>query len=330
MTATLVVAVCLAAAGPASASTQASPHAIHELQPDGTEIIIYLRGNEKFNWEEDANGYTVMRKDGRYVYAKQGTSGDLEATDLEVGKASPSDHGLFKRALPDEDTINWKRANAPGGSATGAPEPQAASAPIGVIPNLVIPIRFSNHGGRTLPSQSDLDVLFNAVGGHPSLAPTGSVRDVYYENSYGQMTLNSTVVPWVDVSNSEAYYADGVSGSSRLWDALREALTAVDQTVDFTQFDQDGDGWIDAIAFLHSGYAAEWGGTDSSGTHYSNRIWSHRWSVIPSWTSAEGVKVSAYHISPALWGTSGSNIGRIGVIAHETGHFFGLARPLRH
>jgi M6 family metalloprotease-like protein len=186
-------------------------------------------------------------------------------------------------------------------------------------------IQFSNHAGRALPTPSDVDVLFNAPGGDPVLAPTGSVRDVYLENSYGKMDLTSDVSSWITVSGTEQYYANGASGDSTLWEALREALDKLDRTVDFSQYDSNGDGYIDAIAFLHSGYGAEWGGSDVDGTYYTDRIWSHRWAIQnPVWTSEEGIKVSNYHISPALWGTSGDAIGHIGVIAHETGHFFGL------
>ena len=39
--------------------------------------------------------------------------------------------------------------------------------------------------------------------------------------------------------------------------------------------------------------------TDEDGAFWEDRLWSHSW-AIPEWTSAEGVKVSDYHISPGL------------------------------
>ena len=78
----------------------------------------------------------------------------------------------------------------------------------GNVQNLVLMLRFSDHGpggqNRTLPSQSDVDLIMNAVGGDPTLAPTGSVRDHYLENSYGQLTIDSTAHGWLDMPNTEA------------------------------------------------------------------------------------------------------------------------------
>ena len=91
------------------------------------------------------------------------------------------------------------------------------------------------------------------------------------------------------------------------------------------EFDQDLNGVVDAITFLHSGYAAEAGGADEYGTWKRNRIWSHK-SHNLGWSSQLGrnVKVNNYFIATSLWGNTGSEIGRIGVIAHELGHFLGL------
>ena len=130
-------------------------------------------------------------------------------------------------------------------------------------------------------------------------------------------------------------------------DLIRDALNLVDSQVDFSDFESNGDGSIDAITFLHSGYGAEFGGTDAYNTTSANRMWSHRWSIHTGAYFRNGIRVYDYHISPAVWGTSGSAIGRIGVIvsidrqhslwssvsnavshtfvlkAHETGHFLG-------
>ncbi len=307
---------------PSALAVPANPNSFQDIQPDGTVVSLRVRGDEHFNWTEDMAGYTVVRRKGWYEYARVNPQGRLVATGLKVGLSNPRARGLNKGLLPSAAQRAKSARKSPGIS--GGTTTQGV-APVGAIRNLVVMIQFSNHAGRALPSSSDINVLFNAPGGDPLLAPTGSVRDVYLQNSYGQMELNSDVSGWITVSQSEQYYANGQSGDSTLWEALREALDTLDQAVDFTQYDADNDGYIDSIAFIHSGYGAEWGGTDADGAASADRIWSHRWAIQnPAWISTEGVRVSDYHISPALWHTSGSDIGRIGVIAHETGHFFGL------
>jgi M6 family metalloprotease-like protein len=313
----------IAALWPAiAAAIQANPNLIITEQPDGSKVALRILGDEFFHYQTDLNGYPVERKaSGVYVYVTPVAAAAAQA-DLVVGKVDPAAAGVRKGAPPRP---GFKGLAAPLELAAPAgSEPARRIAPSGAVRNVVILMKFSNHTGRTLPTTSDVDKLFNAVGGDPTLAPTGSVRDLYLANSYGTFQINSTVFAWVTLPNTEQYYATGVSGlGQKIHEAITDALVLADPLIDFHDFDKDNDGFVDAIAFLHSGYGAEWGGTDSDGTDYKDRIWSHRWS-IPTWTSAEGIKVSPYHISPSLWGTSGAEIGRIGVISHETGHFFGL------
>lgn len=299
---------------------QAKPGFYQQVQPDGTRVSVRVRGDEHFNWTEDRNGYTVLKAKGWLEYARLNPQGRLVPSGLKVGLNNPKAYGLNPGILP----AAAQRAASAKQSSGGSTSVSASTAPVGVIRNLVVLVRFSNHVSRLLPTTSEIEVLFNAPGGDPVLAPTGSVRDLYLLNSYGQMELNSDIAPWVTVSGTEQYYANGASGDSTLWQALREALDILDRSIDFRQYDSNDDGLIDSITFLHSGFGAEWGGNDTSGTYYTDRIWSHRWTMQSEWNSGEGVAVGDYHISPALWGTSGSQIGRIGVIAHETGHFFGL------
>eukprot|EP00526_Cylindrotheca_closterium_P004802 CAMPEP_0113614088 /NCGR_PEP_ID=MMETSP0017_2-20120614/6980_1 /TAXON_ID=2856 /ORGANISM="Cylindrotheca closterium" /LENGTH=769 /DNA_ID=CAMNT_0000523233 /DNA_START=208 /DNA_END=2514 /DNA_ORIENTATION=- /assembly_acc=CAM_ASM_000147 len=202
----------------------------------------------------------------------------------------------------------------------------------GTVRNLVIPIRFAGHENRALPSKSDLEVLFNAM--QPEgVAPTGGVKKYYHDNSNGKLTLESTVVDWVQLDGNTGgiphteNYCTGASNPNssaqgrgeELRHCLVEALTKVDTTIDFKQFDSDGNGQIDSIAFIYSSYCS----SQCAGAR--DLIWAHQeWLRHQKWTSQEGVVVNKFHINAGLSGCAGNKIATLDYIAHETGHFFGM------
>ncbi len=326
-------ALALCALAPASGAHECSfpitPGLIEHVQPDGSRVSVHGRGTGRVHWFEDDEGYPLVIADGALVYARLDADGTLLPSEHLVGRGNPAALGFAAHVRPARAMGSGPAPTPAPGTDTGAMQRGGGFAlTTGSAKNLVVLIRWNDHGptgqNRTLPSTTNVGILMNQPGGHPTIAPTGSVRDFYLENSYGQLSIDSTVRDWVTVSMTESWTANGVSGDpTRLSQALTEALAAVDATTNFSTFDADADGWIDAITILHSGYGAEFGGNDQYGTPHTNRIWSRKGS-IPVWTSAEGVKVADYHMSPALWSTSGSAPGHIGVVCHELGHFFGL------
>ena len=312
-------------------AVNASPFPFDVNQPDGTKITLRVRGDEFYHWYEDLRGFTVVLDSGRYVYAGVDRIGDLFPTQFVVGHDDPLQRGLSAGIRPSAQAQERRRLQLTPVQ-RDVTDTAAAVAPVGTVKNLVILCKFSDHtfAAHTRPA-SDYDTIFNN-NGPAALCPSGSVKDYYKETSYGTVTLNSTVVAWVTLPHTEAYYSAGLNGfgnyPTNAQSMIADALAAADALVNFGQFDTDNDGYIDAIDIIHSGYGAEWGG--SAG----NRIWSHKWSLyqVPGgqWTSADSnannvkVKVYDYHTEPALWSTTGTNITRIGVVCHETGHFFGL------
>ncbi|MHC4698469.1 MAG: hypothetical protein ACYTFA_17185, partial [Planctomycetota bacterium] len=191
----------------------ASPHPFTVRQPDGTAITLNVRGDEYFNWWEDLDGYTVIRDGDRYLYAQLDAKGELAATEWLVGKVDPAAVGLARRILPSRDVQNSVRTmRMSSGVSLDDQVGRAVPRAIGSLKNVVIMLQFADHVDRELPTQADYDTIFNAVGPTPPAAPTGSVRSVYLEDSYGQFEINSTVFGWYLLPETEAYYAHGSSG----------------------------------------------------------------------------------------------------------------------
>lgn len=325
---------------------------------------LFVHGDAKFQYLTDSQGYVVMLDENcTFVFAQVDESlGHLAPSDMIVGDTNPVEMPeLAPHMMPNltmRETLcgriceqdEFPREQFTGSMmlphinmATPDESPRdpftgsmmlthinmtAMTRRSKVRKNLVILIRFADHAERTLPPPTDFDTLFNSQVPSPPIAPTGSVRTYFDINSYGTCTLESVIVGWVLMPKSEAYYADGRMGLSDVFpEALMDALDALDVNgFQWDGLDEDQDGTIDTVTLIHSGYGAEWGRTDEHGQTMHNRIWSHQWSLPSSqrWTSSTGIHVNRYITCPGLWDTRGSDIGHIGVIVHELGHYLGL------
>jgi M6 family metalloprotease-like protein len=148
--------------------------------------------------------------------------------------------------------------------------------------------------------------------------PTGSFRDYYLENSYGQHDPQGGVYGWVIAPQTYHYYTWGQNGTGyyphNAQKLVEDALLAADPYVDYSDYDYDGNGWIDGLMVVHAGPGAEETGSDDD-------IWSHRF-VLHSTMTLDGTSIYDYTIQPEEHSSGG--LIDIGVFCHEWGHFIGV------
>jgi M6 family metalloprotease-like protein len=282
----------------------AAPGIIDFNQQDGTTIQIYNRGDERLNWAETLDGYTLLNKDKSKVYAIKDAEGNLVPSDIiahennhrtqiELSFLNSIPKGLRYSALQSELAAQVRNARMGGFPTTGTQ-------------NMILILANFNDTNTTY-SQSAFDNLMN----QSNYSGTGSFKDYYFECSYGQLTVNTTVVGWVDVVNNHDYY-----GPDARWaEFVRDACQAADDLVDFSEFDNDNDGDVDGVAVIHQGRGQETTGDTSD-------IWSHNFSLSSGGISLylDGVQIKDYTCQPEK--TYYSMAG-IGVICHEFGHNLG-------
>jgi len=143
-------------------------------------------------------------------------------------------------------------------------------------------------------------------------AANKSVKEYYTEVTNGLVTIDGDVVGPYRLPRALQEYAHGASGMGQTFPNAQTMARDVaeivnnDPNIRFSQYDNDGNSFIDAFIIIHAGRSAEETGS-------GNDIWSHKWVLSNGeYSTRDGTKIYAYLTIP--------EDARIGVCCHELGH----------
>jgi M6 family metalloprotease-like protein len=297
----------------------AYPKPIVFRQPDGTILTVTLQGDERAKWAITSDGYTVLfNKKGFYEYAVKNTNNDIVVSGIQAkdpAKRSQQDADFLSKIdkklkySPQQVTLLksiWQIKEEE--TLSQGPFPTTGDRKL-----ICILIGYTDN--PFTKTQSDFNKLLNQVG-YSLDGASGSVKDFYLENSYGQFNLTVDVAGPYTASHNMAYYgANDVLGYDiRPRELVTEAVNLANSSVNYADYDNDNDGSVDGVYVIYAGYGEEAGAP-------ANTIWAHAWNISP--LTLDGKIIESYSCSSELRGNTGTNLTRIGVICHEFGHVLG-------
>ena len=281
-----------------------SPTAFIVSQPDGEEIKLHIKGDHLHNWH-DYNGWTAVKdRDGWWVYALGNDGKTLIPSQIKVGAtANPNEinPSIIKGIKPDPYQLI---DNSP------IPNLQLTRSDTFHVPLILVEFPDAN----AIYQSSQLDSMMNQEGyTHLNYENTGSFRDFYQEISYGQFLPVADISRWFTAANNHDYYGYN-NGYQRVRQLVRDMVDSLEMSgFDWTKYDNDGDGYVDALTLIHQGPGAEEGD--------QTNIWSHKWNLGNLAVTYDNVTIDSYNMNPEI---QNGNIVAIGVLAHEFGHSLGL------
>jgi M6 family metalloprotease-like protein len=269
--------------------------AILVTQPDGSTITLYQHGDERFHWHTNAQGQWMAR----------------------------GEDGFYHQTAPLTDQQIEKRI------ATSKRATQAAY-PLNIAPRgLVILVNFADLAFET--SKAEMDSMLTAQdyqrhysytyrGKTYNIQSQGSARQYFYDSSNGAYNPQFDVIGPVTLSKAYSYYGKNDMNGNDMNPQLmtKEACELAVDSVDFANYDNNNDGYVDFVFVIYAGYGEADGGAAST-------IWPHSWylSAAGARCEVDGKLVDLYACGNELDNFSKQHTG-IGTFCHEFSHVLGL------
>lgn len=270
----------------------ARPGFFRYTQPDGSTILIQRHGDEWAHWTTNQAGQVVrMDADGFYRVV-EGVTAETAAQAASI------------RRKARKQMASARRANAP--------------IAVGQKHFLVVLVNFSDLSFTTDNPNQAISNMLNQVG-YSEHGAAGSARDYYYENAHGLFEPIFDVYGPVTLPQKMAYYGGNDSQGNDKYPevAVKDACQLLDDVADFSDYDLDGDGYVDLVYMVYAGKGEADGGEDDT-------IWPHQWYLTAGGINLtlDGKRIDRYACGSELNGQGG--LDGLGTICHEFGHAMGL------
>lgn len=331
----LVSSAMAAIFGSVANAVPAKPGIVVMTQPDGTEINVQLKGDERHHFYLTDDGYFLVEDKGWFYYADVDEAGMDVNSHIKAGPASlrGADAKAFLASVNMERVTAemQNRADRVMNNRLTPPVNRSPSTNIdkGLFPDANFPVHGEQRAVVILVEYSDVKFTlsdpkdyftrmlnepgFNDYGG------TGSARDFFELCSSGLFLPDFDVLGPVTLPQNQAYYGgNDWSGNDKNPEQMAvHACDILDDEVDFSQYDRDGDGVIDNVFIFYAGRGEASGGAP-------NTVWPHSWNVTAGDYTPhyyDGVQLDRYACSNE-W--EGSRPDGVGTFVHEFSHVMGL------
>ena len=334
----LVSTLCLLLVACATWAAKAYPGPITITQSDGTQLVVMAYGDEDYHWFTTTDGVLLAHVGADYFVASIDNDGRLSATTQlahEAALRSVAERQLVLQQEPLRQTFMTqamktreirKQHRIGIGTATPSYFPHSGTPRAMVILVQYADMNFSMED----PYRSFNDYL-NGEGALPDYGLRenrnhGSVSQFFSDMSEGLFRPQFDVFGPVTLSKNWKYYGENSGDSdqsSRISELMQEACTAIDDNVDFSQYDADGDKNVDLVYVIYAGYSESMGAP-------SDYIWPKSGTLAGG--TYDGVNVKRYGVNNELNYTPDykfkeppyKRMNGIGLFCHEFSHTMGL------
>ena len=308
-------------------------------QSDGTMLTIVMHGDEALHYYTTLDGkYIVKGECGDYCYATFSNGGFVSTGVLAHNKDERNDaekellDGIDYNALGDAVSETHMARSARYRSAISTRSASASGNSITKGDVLVPVLLVEFNDVKFAHTKEDIDKLLNEPNykyncGVLGVEGYGSARDYFIAQSGGQFTPKFVVTDIVTLTHNMEYYGGNNSaGTDKNPQAMiSKGIEKADPSIDFSQFDNNGDGEVEFLYCIYAGYS------EANGAN-ANTVWPHQWSLSAggSKKKADGVFCDVYACSSELNMTEayekeyGKWLAGIGTLCHEFSHILGL------